>query len=102
MSWSDTMQVEVGYEITQVPTDDHIWSMRSAAETLTDNKSSVSVKQSEKGERYVIVAIFSMRKMAQYKIVSDIAHQFKLSFACHHDYTDTWIAFPKERPRRRR
>jgi len=96
MSWSDTMTVQVGYEIADEPTDMHLRSLRWGAEALTDDKGSVAVEQREKGDRHVVIVRFTMREMAQYKVVGDIHHQFEISFASDHLYEDSWIAFPKE------
>lgn len=89
------MIVEVGYEIDEELTEDHVRGMRRAAENLTDDRRSIRVERSEAGDRHVMIVRFTMRTMAHYKVVGDISHQFKLHFACFHLYRDTWIAFPK-------
>lgn len=52
-----------------------------------------------KADRHVVIVTFSMRQMAQYKVVGDISHRFRMDFACHHSYLDSWIGFPQERAR---
>lgn len=90
------MIVEVGYEIVDEVTEDHVRGMRWAAE----RRRSIRVERSEAGDRHMVIVRFTMRTMAQYKIVGDISHQFKLNFACFHEYRDMWIAFPKGDRRR--
>ena len=38
---------------------------------------------------------FTMPFQAQYKVVDDIAHRFKLGFACEFEHVDMRIGFPK-------
>lgn len=97
MAWSaDMMVVEVGYEFDEETTGDHVMNLRSAAESHTDDERSIRVR-SDKGDRHVLVVTFSMGKTAQYKVVGDIAHQFKLNFTCFYEHRDSLISFPKER-----
>ena len=99
MPWSETMSVEVGYEISEEPTDAHLQSLRQGAETLTDDKRSIETEQRAHSDHHVLVVRFTMRRLAQHKVVGDIHHQFKLSFASHHLYDDSWITFPKDATR---
>lgn len=94
------MNVEVGFELDEVPTDEHIAILRSDARRITDDAASIRVERLVKGERHVLVTTFTMRSQAQYKVVGDIAHQFKLGFACSYAYADMWISFAKERSSR--
>lgn len=106
MSAFDGMIVEVGYEIEAEPTEEHFGALRRAAADLTNDRESIQISLRVKTDRHVVIVTFSMRQMAQYKVVGDISHRFQMDFACYHSYLDSWIAFPKEgaRPpvRRRR
>jgi hypothetical protein len=44
----------------------------------------------------------TMRTMAQYKVVDEIAAGFKMAIWDFSDYMDMWIAFPKRRTKPRR
>ena len=99
MSAFGGMTVEVGYEIEAEPTEEHFRALRRAAEDLTNDRESIQISQRVKADRYVVLVTFSMRQMAQYKVVDDISHQFRMDFACYHPYLDMWIGFPRERAR---
>jgi len=96
------MKVEVSYSLYKAPTEDHSRSLRKAAVALTDDKRSVRVEQTERDGHPVLSVTFTMRKVAQYKVIDDIARRFKFDFASFHDYAEFWIDFPREGARRRR
>jgi hypothetical protein len=81
------MTVEVGYELEddEVVTDEHLESLRWGAEELTTDPGSIQTHQDQGGPRPRVSVRFSMRQTAQYKVVGDIHHRFKLSFASYHE-----------------
>lgn len=95
------MTVEVGYEVEEEVTREHLSHLRSGASRLTIDPKTIRVEASTRGSRNAVVVTFAMRKTAQYKVVGDIHHQFKLSFGSNHLYVDSWIGFPTERPRKK-
>lgn len=102
--WGDTMEVHVVFEIRDIPTKDHLASLREDAARLADDPAAIEVEHEPLENRHRLVARFTMPKAAQYKVVDDIARRFKMGFACEHDYLDMYIHFPPERrprPRRR-
>lgn len=98
------MDVEVGIETHNPPTDERLATLKSAAARLADNAASISVTHTELSDRHSLVTRFTMRTTAQYKVVSDISESFKMDIWNFDDYMDMWIAFPKSprKPRKRR
>ena len=93
------MEVHVGIETYGPPTKARLDVLRSAAARLTDDKSSVRVMHEPMSDRHCLIAQFTMRTTAQYKVVDDIAAGFKRDIWDFDDYMDMWIAFPKRTPK---
>ena len=89
------MEVHVGIETHGPPTKARLDVLRSAAARFTDDKSSVRVTHEPMSDRHCLVAQFTMRTTAQYKVVDDIAAGFKRAIWDFDDYMDMWITFPK-------
>lgn len=89
------MEVHVGIETHGPPTKARLDVMRSAAARFTDDKSSIRVQHEPMPDRHWLIAQFTMRTTAQYKVVDDIAAGFKMDIWDFDDYVDMWIAFPK-------
>jgi hypothetical protein len=87
------MNVQVTILVSRQPTDHNLESLEAAAAELTDDRRSVTVTMQE-DERYKLVTHFTMRRSAQYKVVSDIAHRFKLHTWDLEGYQDMSISFP--------
>lgn len=96
------MDVEVGIETEGPPTENRLDALRRAATRLTDNPSSVSVSHSVMPNRHCLLTQFTMRTVSQYKIVAEIAEEFKMNIWDFDDYQDMWIRFPKSKLKRRR
>ena len=96
------MDVEVGIETEGPPTEDRLDALRRAAVWLTDNPSSVSVSHTVMPDRHCLLTQFTMRTVSQYKVVADIAEEFKMNIWDFDDYQDMWIRFPKPKSKRRR
>lgn len=97
------MEVLVRIETEGPPTRPRLETLRSAAAGLTDDKASIRVTHEPTADRHCLVARFTMRTMAQYKVVGEIAAEFKRAIWDFSDFQDIWIAFPKpaSKPRRR-
>lgn len=97
------MEVQVGIETQGPPTKARLDVLRSAAAGFTDNQASIRVTHESLPDRHRLITQFTMRTMAQYKVVDEIAAGFKMAIWDFSDYMDMWIAFPKRRtkPRRR-
>ena len=89
------MEVEVGIETHNPPTDERLATLESAAARFADNVASISVTYTAMSDRYTLVTRFTMRTAAQYQVVDDIARGFKMDIWDFDDYMDMWIAFPK-------
>jgi len=89
------VEVHVGIETHGPPTKARLDVLRSAAARFTDDKSSVRVTHEPMSDRHCLVAQFTMRTTAQYKVVDDIAAGFKRAIWDFDDYMDMWITFPK-------
>jgi hypothetical protein len=99
------MNVQVTILVSSQPTDQNLESLEAAAAELTDDRRRITVTVQE-GERYKLVTHFTMRRSAQYKVVSDIAHRFKFYTWDLEGYQDMSISFPmtadeKERQQRK-
>ena len=95
------MEVHVGIETHGPPTKARLDVLRSAVARFTDDKSRVRVTHEPMSDRHCLVAQFTMRTTAQYKVVDDIAAGFKRDIWDFDDYMDMWIAFPKRTPKSR-
>lgn len=74
----DPMPVQVRIQVSTQPNEEDLEGLRDAAKELTDNSGSITVKIENNEENYDLVADFTMRRSAQYKVVGDIGHIFKL------------------------
>lgn len=89
------MNVQVKILVSSQPTEQDFDSMKSAAEKLTNDCKSIAVRM-QKGDRYFeLIADFTMRRTAQYAVVSDISQEFKFWTHSLKDYEDITICFPK-------
>jgi hypothetical protein len=99
------MNVEVTILVSSQPTDQNLESLKAAAAELTNDRRSITVTVQE-DDRYELITHFTMRRSAQYKVVSDIAHRFKFHTWDLEGYQDMSISFPmttdeKERQQRK-
>jgi hypothetical protein len=97
----DSMNVEVTILVSSQPTDQNLERLKAAAAELTDNRHSITVTMQE-GERHKLITHFTMRRSAQYKVVSDIAHHFKFHTWDLAGYQDMSISFPMTADERER
>jgi hypothetical protein len=89
------MNVEVTILVSSQPTDQNLESLKTAAAELTDNRRSITVTVQEcESSEYELVAHFTMRRSAQYKVVDDIAHRFEFYTWDLEGYQDMSISFP--------
>ena len=95
------MEVHVGVETHGPPTKARLDVMRSAAARCTDDTSSIRVQHEPMLDRHCLIAQFTMRTTAQYKVVDDIAAGFKRDIWDFDDYMDRWMTFPKRTPKPR-
>jgi hypothetical protein len=89
------MNVQVKILVSSQPTEQDLDSMKSAVGKLTNAPKSIVVSM-KKGDRYFeLIADFTMRRISQSVIVSDISQEFK--FWAHNlkDYQHMSISFPK-------
>jgi hypothetical protein len=89
------VEVHVGVETHGPPTKARLDAMRRAAARFTDDTSSLRVTHEPRPDRHCLIAQFTIRTTAQYKVVDDIAAGFKREIWDFNDYMDMWIAFPK-------
>jgi hypothetical protein len=89
------MNVQVKILVASQPTEQDFDSMKSAAANLTNARKSIMVSL-QKGDRYFeLIADFTMKRTAQYKIVSDITQEFKFWTHNLKDYEEMIISFPR-------
>ena len=68
---------------------------------MLPDTSSIRVRHEPMSDRHCLIAQFTIRTTAQYKVVDDIAAGFKRDMWDFDDYMDMWIAFPKRTPKPR-
>jgi hypothetical protein len=91
----DPMNVQVKILVSSPPNDKDLDSLKAAAAELTDNRKSIAVMIQKCDRDYELIASFTMKRSAQYKVVDDIAHKFKFWTWDVQDYQDMIISFPK-------
>ena len=90
------MNVRVEVQLDSSPTAIHKQVMRVAAKDLTDNKNSIEVYISKRGDN-VIIAEFTITKARQVDVVDKIGKRFHYI----ENYTDSSISFPKRATRKK-
>jgi hypothetical protein len=89
------MNVQVKILVSSQPTEQDLDGMKAAAGKLTNARKSISVSM-QKGDRYFeLVANFTVRRISQSAIVSDISQEFEFWTHSLNDYEDMTICFPK-------
>lgn len=89
------MNVQVKILVSSQPTEQDLDRMKAAAGELTNAPKSIVVSV-QKGDRYFeLIADFTMRRIAQSAVVSDISQEFKFWTHDLKDYQDMIISFPK-------
>jgi len=87
------VEVHVGIETYGPPTKARLDVLRRAAARCTDDTSSVRVTHEPLADRHCLMAQFTMRTTAQYKVVDAIAAEFKRAIWDFDDYREMWITF---------
>lgn len=88
------MNVQVIIVISTPPLEKDIDSLKAAASKLTNDRKSITVETDEEGDRFSLITNFTMRTTAQYKVVDDIASEFKFWTFDLEGYQDMVISFP--------
>jgi hypothetical protein len=88
------MNVQVKILVSSQPTEQDFDSMKSAAEKLTNAHKSIVVSMQKGDRHFELVADFTMRRAAQYAVVSDISQEFEFWTHSLKDYEDMTICFP--------
>jgi len=89
------MNVEVIIEVSISPQKKDFDSLRMAASRLTDNPKSITVQTAQSDNYIFLITNFTMKTMAQYKVVDDIAREFKFWTFDLQGYQNIIISFPK-------
>jgi hypothetical protein len=89
------MKAKVEIKLTRPAEQKHIDTMRSAAESLTTDKKSITIIQSSPNPK-LIIAEFAIKKAPQYKVVDRIGDAFVDDMD---DYNDCTISFSDDEPK---
>jgi hypothetical protein len=89
------MNVQVKILVASQPTKQDLESIKSAAEKLTNARKSIVVCVQKGDRHFELVADFTMRRTAQYAVVSNISQEFEFWTYSLKDYEDMTICFPK-------
>ena len=91
------MNVEVTIVVLTPPIEKNLDNLKSAALKLTNNVKSITVQVFEKGDRFLLVTNFTMKKAAQNKAVDDIDRELEFWTFDLQGYQDSLIVFPGKR-----
>lgn len=91
------MDVRVQVDLSVEPAKKHLAEMRSAANSLTDDRKSVRVTV-QSDEPKSMIAAFTMPKARQMDVIDEIMRTFALSMD---DYQDQTAWFPKKTRKRK-
>jgi hypothetical protein len=89
------MLVQVRILVSSEPTTENLESMRAAAKALTNDARNISTTIQRSEVYHELVANFTVKRTAQYKIADEIANEFKFHTWNFQDYQDMIISFPK-------
>lgn len=88
------MNVQVIILVSTPPLEKDIDSLKAAASKLTNDRKSITVEAYEEGDHFSLITNFTRRTTAQYKVVDDIASEFKFWTFDLEGYQDMIISFP--------
>lgn len=71
------MHVMVSFLFSEALLPKGLESFKQAAQELTNDLNSIQVNTQEKAEGFTVLTDFTMKTAAQYKVVDDIAKEFK-------------------------
>ncbi len=71
------MNVRVTIEVSTPPTVSNLDKLRSAASELTNNIKSIVVSTDEDSKGFSLITSFTMKTIAEYKVVDRISKEFK-------------------------
>jgi hypothetical protein len=90
------MNVRVTIEVSTPPTASNMNNLRSAASELTNNLKSIVVSTVEDGKYFSLITNFTMKTIAEYKVVDRISKEFKFWTFDLEGYREMMISFPTQ------
>jgi hypothetical protein len=90
------MNVRVSIEVSMPPTASNLDKLRSAASELTNNLKSVNVTTDEDSKGFSLITVFTIKTIAEYKIVDRISKEFNFWTFDLEGYREMIISFPTQ------
>jgi hypothetical protein len=89
------MIVIVTIDLENIPDPNKFADMRRVALKLTNNNKSIKVRKYKHNDDCRLETHFSMKNIAQYKVVDDIFQEFEYVSGDYDDYIDISVSFRK-------
>ena len=78
-----------------IPDKNKFADMRRAALKLTNDSKSIKVRKYEHNDDYRLETLFSMKNIAQNKVVDQVFHEFEYVSGDYDDFIDISVSFRK-------
>lgn len=88
------MHVRVSFLFSEALLPKDLENFKQAAQEFTNDLNSIQVNTQEKAEGFTVLTDFTMKTAAQYKVVDDIAKEFKFWTVNIEGYQSMSIQFP--------
>jgi hypothetical protein len=85
----------VKIDLSRKPDREKEADMRGAAREFSDDNRSIRVRRYEYNDIYRLETRFSMKTVAQYKVVDRIFHEFEFASDSYDDFLDISVSFAK-------
>lgn len=85
----------VTIDLENIPDKIKFADMRRAAMVFTNDVKSIKVKKYKHNDEYQLKTFFSMKNIAQYKVVDNIFHEFEYVSGDYDDFIDISVSFRK-------
>lgn len=85
----------VNIDLSKMPDREKTADMRRAANEFSNDKKSIQVRKYKHNDIYRLETRFSMKTIAQYKVVDQIFHEFEFATDNYDDFLDISVSFQK-------
>jgi len=85
----------VTIDLSNTPDREKNSDMRRAANEFSNDKKSIHIKKYKHKDFYRLETRFSMKTVAQYKVVDQIFHDFEFASDNYDDFLDISVSFQK-------
>lgn len=85
----------VTIDLENIPDKNKFADMRRVATDFTNNNKSIQVRKYKHNDGYRLETLFSMKNIAQNKVVDQIFHEFEYVSGDYDDYIEISVSFRK-------